>query len=422
MGSPQIPSFLQIAAVSYEGSLFGWDVTADEGEAGGLETRMTFGFHCTAGSLRVVAVSGSGKYMCCGGMDERIHVFNVQDKRAIGEVSGHTGAITSLAFVGDSFLISGSEDTTLCIWRVYDWQCLHVLGGHKLGINSVAVHPSGKLALSTSKDNTLKTWNLVHGRCGFTRRLRGPADKVLWHQGGEYYLLVVGSELQLYNVADNNSCAASFSFGSRINQAVFTQPEAAGVREGIFIAVVCENKFFHVVSASGEKLTGDGVDLTSVLDGGRPRDMWSCRAAAVGGDEMQEIMRDEGDTISIVTSDGLLTILSCRALCHAAASQDSGEESDLAHSVLSSIQTTAQPRLTAVCAWAPSPPKQEGDGSFTEKKKSKKQLKKEREREREREREGEAEGAKKRVRFQEEEAKGKEGSKLAKKKGGRGPG
>ena len=103
-------------------------------------------------------------------------------------------------------------------------------------------------------------------------------------------------------------------------------------------------------------------------------------------------------------------------MCHVATSQDSGEDSDLAHSVLSSIQTTAQPRFTAVCAWASSPPRHEGDGSFTEKKKSKKQLKKEREREKEGE--GEKDGAKKRVRFQEEEVpKGKEGGKLVKKKG-----
>jgi WD40 repeat protein len=39
----------------------------------------------------------------------------------------------------------------------------HIEGGHKGPIHDIAVHPSGKLALSVSKDNTMKLWNLVHG-------------------------------------------------------------------------------------------------------------------------------------------------------------------------------------------------------------------------------------------------------------------
>lgn len=40
-----------------------------------------------------------------------------------------------------------------------------------LAVNSVAVHPSDKLALSIGKDNTLKTWNLIKGRIAFTINL-----------------------------------------------------------------------------------------------------------------------------------------------------------------------------------------------------------------------------------------------------------
>jgi protein MAK11 len=40
---------------------------------------------------------------------------------------------------------------------------VHVLSGHKEAITSISIHPSGKLALSVSKDNTMKLWNLVQG-------------------------------------------------------------------------------------------------------------------------------------------------------------------------------------------------------------------------------------------------------------------
>lgn len=38
-----------------------------------------------------------------------------------------------------------------------------MLSGHKEAITSISIHPSGKLALSVSKDNTMKLWNLVQG-------------------------------------------------------------------------------------------------------------------------------------------------------------------------------------------------------------------------------------------------------------------
>ncbi len=57
------------------------------------------------------------------------------------------------------------KDSTMSIWRVSDWACVHILDGHKAGITSVGLHPSGKLTLSVSKDNTLKLWNLVQGEC-----------------------------------------------------------------------------------------------------------------------------------------------------------------------------------------------------------------------------------------------------------------
>jgi len=37
-----------------------------------------------------------------------------------------------------------------------------------IAVSFLAVHPSGKLALSVGKDKTLRTWNLVKGRPAYT--------------------------------------------------------------------------------------------------------------------------------------------------------------------------------------------------------------------------------------------------------------
>ena len=92
----------------YVRSIFGWDVKVDESKEG-LVLPMSFGFNCSQGSLKTLAVSSGGKFLCCGGTDERIRIFNVAENRSMGELGLHEGAITCLEFFEDSYMISGSE-------------------------------------------------------------------------------------------------------------------------------------------------------------------------------------------------------------------------------------------------------------------------------------------------------------------------
>lgn len=121
---------LNLATVSYEGSVFTWTTNCDYSSSSQLtcpsnELTMTTGFHCCAGSLKAIAISKSGKYLACGGNDEKIRIFNVIENKTLGELSTHTGwvfyrtkkwqffsslgAITALEFFEDSYLISGSD-------------------------------------------------------------------------------------------------------------------------------------------------------------------------------------------------------------------------------------------------------------------------------------------------------------------------
>jgi WD40 repeat protein len=74
---------------------------------------MSFGFNCSQGALKSIAVSSSGLYLSCGGTDERIRLFNVAENRSMGELGLHEGAITALEFFEDSHMISGSDVRTL---------------------------------------------------------------------------------------------------------------------------------------------------------------------------------------------------------------------------------------------------------------------------------------------------------------------
>ena len=91
----------------------------------------------------------AGLLLASGGSDEHIRLYDLRRRAEAGELLYHKGTVTSLGFVGSAHLLSGSDDGTVCIWRVYDWSLLHVLGGHKGPVTALAVHPSGKLALTT---------------------------------------------------------------------------------------------------------------------------------------------------------------------------------------------------------------------------------------------------------------------------------
>ena len=86
----------------------------------------------------------TGGMIASGSNDETIHVYNANTGRDVGSLMSHGGSVTSLQFHGAKYLVSGSEDNNVVIWRTKPkWEVLKTLRGHKGPVESVAVHPSG---------------------------------------------------------------------------------------------------------------------------------------------------------------------------------------------------------------------------------------------------------------------------------------
>lgn len=81
-------------------------------------------------------------------------------------------------------------------------------------INSIAVHPSGKLCFSVARDRTLRMWNLVKGRIAYIRRLEKEANLVILSQKGSRYALCFGSDLSVFSSsnAEVRSCLTNRSW------------------------------------------------------------------------------------------------------------------------------------------------------------------------------------------------------------------
>lgn len=109
----------------------------------------------------------AGEILVSGGADEVVKVYDLKKRVERGNLMEHEATITALAFYGTSHLLSASEDGAIHVWDTSRWETLKVLHGHKGAVDSLSIHPSGKLALSVGRDYTLHVWNLIKVGCLF---------------------------------------------------------------------------------------------------------------------------------------------------------------------------------------------------------------------------------------------------------------
>ena len=67
--------------------------------------------------------------------------------------------------------------------------------GHKAAVNSLSIHPTGRLALSVSHDGSLRMWDLTKGRCQYTARLDTEGDDINFVPGGSHFMLTCGNKV-----------------------------------------------------------------------------------------------------------------------------------------------------------------------------------------------------------------------------------
>lgn len=215
---------LHIIVGTNEEFVLGYDVT--QKEDGRVSLRQIFADHSHNGSVRQVAVGG--KILASGAADEMIRVFNLATRTEVGIIMEHQGTISSLGFHETTHLFSAAEDGNICIYKQGKWQCEKTLRGHRGGVVDLAVHPSGKMALSIGRDNTLRTWNLIKGRKAYITKLKGAADAVHWSPKGTQYLLVKGSCVDVYEVA-TGQVEHSIDFKEHISALTFVTDDIIAV-------------------------------------------------------------------------------------------------------------------------------------------------------------------------------------------------
>ncbi|KAF9646488.1 WD40 repeat-like protein [Thelephora ganbajun] len=242
--SSRPPSAFKLVTGSYEKLLYGLEgsITLGEGDGDRISVNLKPIFIFPAHVSCVKAVSGSpmgGKWLATGSVDEIVKVWDLRRRKEVGGLMQHEGSITELHFPSRSHLISASEDGTMAIFHARDWVVLRVLKGHKGRINSVGIHPSGKVALSVGADKTLRMWDLMRGKGSASTKLGKGAceglcyvhyrihasfvegEKVRWSTNGKLFVVQSRSNLEFFDT--NLALLHTITHPSRIQDVKFVQ-------------------------------------------------------------------------------------------------------------------------------------------------------------------------------------------------------
>ncbi|CAH0547629.1 unnamed protein product [Brassicogethes aeneus] len=192
----------EVIVGTYEEYLLGYNFIAKSSEI-----IQSFAAHDHSSSVRSLAHAGN--FLASGGADDRIFIYDLKVRKEHCMLTHHNSTVTCLQFTENhSHILSGSNDGVLAIVRTGNWQLEKIWEKPHNGaaILDIAVHSSGKLALTLGSDCSLRTWNLVKGRQAYIINLMNKSkeakslEKIAWGPDGIHFVLYGGKNTEVWSI------------------------------------------------------------------------------------------------------------------------------------------------------------------------------------------------------------------------------
>ncbi|KAL6567282.1 hypothetical protein OROGR_000950 [Orobanche gracilis] len=196
---------MSLVAGSYERFIWGYKLKLRK-HPKSLSLTPIFSFPSHLSTIKTVAVSGSAAVS--GGNDDTIKIYDLSTSTEIGSLQ-LSSSVTSVSFFSppplSSFprnLLAGDAEGSVSIYDADPFVHLKTVKIHKKALNSLSVHPSGKLALTVGHDEFLAMVDLVRGRRSFYCRLSKEASIVQYDETGEKFFMVMDEKVGVHEAED----------------------------------------------------------------------------------------------------------------------------------------------------------------------------------------------------------------------------
>jgi len=375
--------------------------------------KMNFAFRCHDGSVRSLSIASGVKQqqqqqkgqvqvqkstkkkknntppklptaLLTAGYDENLAIFNLQKQKQSGELKTPSDLGTAMC---SSFAPPDSPVPThaligltcgkIIIYLKKDWSIQHILDGHDAkGVTALAVHPTGKMALSGGRDGKIILWDLMRGRQAFVYRIPSPRkgmkptiNHIVWSHDGKRYAYcthdgkVTAREMETgQDLLDINLPASG-----RANQICFV-----GGDDGLFLAAACNDgslPMFAVGSVDEEEEETETrralmaiEPVQGVLTAGDER--FKCIQCVRGGSGFLVVTANSGGVISLIDLEGAARMLlddhdddddddqSSEKDSDDDNSSNEDDDEELAAEILESVRVGSGARITSIAAWS----------------------------------------------------------------------
>lgn len=191
-------------------------------------------FHFQAHALSIRSIDIGKRYLVTGSNDEHIRIYDLQKRKELGTLLSHQGTVTTLRFSREvaqdkeethnsgKWLLSGSDDGKILIWRTKDWELFGTLKGHQGKVNDLAIHPSGRVAISVSTDKTIRLWNLMTAKKAGVLKIKGKdhlgqlGEFVRWTGSGKHFVVALLNQIFVYELDSEARLVNKLKYGSTL--------------------------------------------------------------------------------------------------------------------------------------------------------------------------------------------------------------